>query len=229
MATGTQKAIGFLMASQRPQNEWYLNEGVAWVDSAAVLAGIPIGSRSDGLMVKIGTELWWFKADLTTLEKVPVTAATSAALVTLLDSAVLFTDPGTGKNVEAALAEVMTKANATNAAVTAMGSIKQTDYKITLPAAASVAARVAGAVAGTDYPTGWTLAADSAVNLLVTHTLTGRKVAGVNVFEINGADERLLTPFNSAYSGVLVNGLTVKIEGLAPTLLALRIELFINL
>ncbi len=227
--TGTQKAIGFLMASQRPLNEYYLNESVAWVDSAAVLAGIPAGSRSDGLMVKIGTELWWFKADLTTLEKVPVTAATSAALVTLLDSAVLFTDPGGGKNVEAALAEVMTKANATNAAVAAMGSVKQADYKITLPAAASVAARVAGAVSGTDYPAGWTLAADSAVNLLVTHTLTGRKTAGVNVFEIDGANERLLKPFEAAYSGVLVNGLTVKIEGLAPTLLALRIEIFINL
>lgn len=225
MATGTECLISKKMVSQLPLNAWYLNEAVAWVDTAAVLATVPVGSRSDGMLFKIGLELWWFKADLTTLEKVPVTAATSAALVSILDAAALYDST----DVEAALAEVMTKVNATNSEVSAMGSIKQTDYKITLPAAASVAARIAGAVAGTDYPTGWTLAADSAVNLLVTHTLTGRKVSGVNVFEIDGANERLLKPFEAAYSGVLVNGLTVKIEGLAPTLLALRIEIFVNL
>lgn len=225
MSTGTSKVIGFLMSAQRPLNEYYLNEGVAWVDSAAVLAGIPIGSRSDGLLVKIGTELWWFKADLTTLEKVPVAAATSAALVSLLDAAALYDST----DVEAALAEVMTKVNATNSTVSAMGSIKQSNYTITLPASSSVAGRIAGAVETTDYPTGWTLSADSGVNLLVTHTLTGRKVSGVNVFEIDGANERLLPPFSEAYSGILVNGLTVKIEGLAPTLLAIRVEIFVNL
>ena len=41
MSTGTQKLIGLLMQTQRPLDEHYLNEGVAWADEAAVLAGIP--------------------------------------------------------------------------------------------------------------------------------------------------------------------------------------------
>lgn len=225
MATGTQKVIGFAMTTQRPLNEYYLNEGVAWVDEAAVLAGIPSGSRSDGMQVKIGTDLYWFKADLSTLEKVPVDAATTAASVAITDSGDLYTST----DVEAALAEVKTQANATDAEIAALTGGEQTNFTINLGAYSSVAARVAAATETTDYPTGWVLAANSTVNLLITHTLTGRKVSGVNVWEIDGANERLLTPFSSAYSGVLVNGLTCLIEGLAPTLLAIRIEIFTNL
>jgi len=90
-----------------------------------------------------------------------------------------------------------------------------------LPASASVSGRISGAT----IPLGWVIAADSSVNLLVTHTLTGRKIAAVNVFEIDGSNERLSVPFMTAYSGVLSNGLTVLIEGLNPSPLALRIEL----
>ena len=100
--------------------------------------------------------------------------------------------------------------------------------RITLPAAASVAARVAAASAPTNYPTGWTLAANSTVNLLITHTLTGKKIASVTVYEIDSPGERLLVPFGSAFTGVLGNATTVLIEGLAPTTLALRIELTFN-
>lgn len=102
--------------------------------------------------------------------------------------------------------------------------------RISFGAYSSVAARVAGATVTTDYPTGWTLAVSSVTNLLITHTLTGRKLAGCNIFEIDGANERMLSLKETylAYTGILCNGLTVLIEGLAPTALAIRIELIFD-
>jgi hypothetical protein len=230
MATGTVRVIGNIMATQRPLDEHYLNEGVAWVDTAAVLAGVPLGSRSPGKLIDIAGVLYWFEDDKTTLSTVFAAALPIASQVTIADAGSLFTDPGTGKQVEAALAEVKTQANATDATIAGMGTgTLQTCFRIDLvTASGSVAARVAGATETTDYPTGWTLAANATVNLLVTHTLTGRKLSSVNIFEIDGANERLLKPFESAFSGVLCNGLTVLIEGLAPVALALRIELIFN-
>ena len=212
------------MQTQRPLDEHYLNEGSDWADVATALAGIPSGSRSSGKLVMIAGVLYKFKSNLTELE-IATGQTTLASAITIADSGVLY---GAG-NVEDALAEVKTQANALQTAVENLGTVGQTVYTVTLPASGTVAGRVSGAVSGTNYPTGWTLAADSSVNLLITHTLTGRKIASVNVFEINGSDERLLVPFSSAYTGVLNNGLTVKIEGIAPTTLALRIELFFNL
>jgi hypothetical protein len=219
MATGSEKVIGFIMAAQRPLNEYYLNEGVAWADEAAVLAGIPSGSRSEYMLVNIAGVLYWFLPDLTTLE--PFTAAgVQTALQTLIaDSGDLYD----ADNVEDALAEVM--AYAMTVALSIPSGVTQTVYSIDLTAQTTVAARVAAATETTDYPTGWTLAANSTTNLLVTHNLTGRKIAAVNVFEIDGTNERLLVPFDAAYSGILANGATVLIEGLAPTILAIRIEL----
>lgn len=225
MTTGTDKLIGFLMATQRPLDEHYLNDGVAWMDVAAALAGIPLGSRSQFKLVNIAGALYWFKANLTELEAVTAASLQTAAEVTIADISELYT----AENVEDALAEVKNQANATDTVVNGLTGLAPEIYKITLPAAANVAARVAAAVEGTDYPTGWVLAVNSSVNLLITHILTGRKVSAVNIFEIDGANERLLANFSSAYTGILVNDLTCLIEGLAPTALALRIELFINL
>jgi hypothetical protein len=216
---GTEKVIGFKMMSQRPLNEWYLNDGVAWVDEAAVLAGIPSGSRSEFMFVNIAGVLYWFLADLTTLEAVTVSNLQDAEQVAIDDTGGLYD----ADNVEDALAEVM--AYVVTVAGSIPSDITQTVYSIDLTSQTTVAARVAAATETTDYPTGWTLAANSTTNLLITHTLTGRKIAAVNVFEIDGSDERLLVPFDAAYSGILVNGATVLIEGLAPTILAIRIEL----
>jgi hypothetical protein len=216
---GTEKVIGFKTMSQRPLNEWYLNNGVAWVDEAAVLAGIPSGSRSEFMFVNIAGVLYWFLADLTTLEAVTVSNLQDAEQVAIDDTGGLYD----ADNVEDALAEVM--AYAVTVASSIPSDITQTVYSIDLTAQTTVAARVVAATETTDYPTGWTLAANSTTNLLITHTLTGRKIAAVNVFEIDGSDERLLVPFDAAYSGILTNGATVLIEGLAPTILAIRIEL----
>lgn len=97
--------------------------------------------------------------------------------------------------------------------------------QILLSASADVATRISG---GATIPDGWSVAADSTVNLVITHTLTGRKIAFVNVFEIDGADERLVKPFEDAYSGILANGLTIKLEGLDTLALPLRIELIFD-
>lgn len=223
MATGTQKVIGFAMASQRPLNEYYLNESVPWATTGAALAGIPIGSRSAGMQINIAGVLYWFLADLTTLATVFSGSLPIASQVTILDAGALYA----AANVEDALAEVKTQADAADAAIAGITTV-QTTFNIDLSAQSSVAARVAAAIETTDYPTGWILAAQSSVNLLVTHTLTGRKLSNINVYEIDGANERLLKPFESAFSGVVCNGLTVLIEGLAPTLLAIRIELIFN-
>ena len=98
------------------------------------------------------------------------------------------------------------------------------DYAITLTAQASVAARVAAAVEGTDYPTGWTLAATDSVNLTITET-TGKTFASIVVWEESGSGWQISRPFNEAYSRVYAESGTIIIEGLNPAVLALRIEL----
>ena len=76
-----------------------------------------------------------------------------------------------------------------------------TKYRITLPAAASVAARCLDAVEGTDYPMGWTVAAGATVtDLDITHNL-GLRIASVSIFSVVGGAESLLIG-NAAYSGV---------------------------
>ena len=222
--TGTEKSIGFKMASQRPLNELFLNEGAPWADEAEVLAGIDIAFRSPGLLVNIDSVLYWFDEGLTTLSTVYTSSAPDAVDVPITDTGGLYD----ATEVEAALAEVMTAHNALQAEVDGFGTgTEQTLFRINLTAQSTVAARVAAATETTDYPTGWVLAASSVVNLLVTHTLTGRNIASVQVWEIDGATERLLVPFSSAFSGVLGNtsATTVLIEGLAPTVKAIRIIL----
>ena len=97
--------------------------------------------------------------------------------------------------------------------------------QILLSASSDVATRISG---GATIPSGWSVAADSGVNLLITHTLTGRKIVDVKVFEIDGDNERMIKPFEDAYSGILANGLTVKLEGLDTVALPLRIELIFD-
>lgn len=225
MATGTQKVIGFIMAAQRPLDEHYLNEGVTWASTAEALAGIPSGSRSPFKLINVAGALYWFLADKSTLQAVTVATLQNAVDVPITDAGDLYD----ATEVEAALAEVMTYALSLEATITGLGTVRQSVFSINLGAYSSVAARVAAASAPTNYPTGWTIAANNTVNLMVMHDVTGRKLAGVNVYEINGSDERLLVPFSSAYTGILCNGSTVLIEGLAPTTLALRIEILFNL
>ena len=219
--TGTPLVIGFIPATQRPIEEYYLNETVAWTDEAEALSGIPLESRSDGMTVKIGLVEYWFLADLTTLELKSNSNQQTAVEVPITDAGDLYD----ATEVETALQEVMSYANTIAADVAALAIIQQVVYTINFTEPdKSVAARVSHAIETEDYPTGWTLAANLTYNLLITHTLT-RKLAAVNIFEIDGTAQRLLVPFSSSFTGVLCDGYTILIEGIAPVDLAVRIEL----
>lgn len=99
-------------------------------------------------------------------------------------------------------------------------------YSINLPAASTVAGRIAGAVAPTNFPTGWTLTADGN-NLIVTHGLN-REIATVSVFSKNLLISRQLFG-NAAYSGIYQNYLAVYnnvvIESLATVVTEITIKL----
>jgi len=103
---------------------------------------------------------------------------------------------------------------------------KGNPYQINMPAG-NITAKIAGA---TFLPLGWATVAQSGdYDAMVTHILTGRKVGFVNVFEIDGSNERLLSfDKGTAYTGIVGNGLTIKLEGLAPTTLPIRIEFIID-
>lgn len=98
---------------------------------------------------------------------------------------------------------------------------------ITLPAYQAVTQRIANAVEGTDYETGWVLAADgSGYDLIITHGL-GANLLSVKIFEINGdGTQRELPNFSYGCTGILQNTTNqITIEGLVQDILPLRIEL----
>ena len=218
--------IGFKSTTGRPIQEAYLNNNVPWASEAEALAGIDIGLRHKFMPLIIVDQLYWFKADCTTLEPVTFPATVKAEDVTLADLAGIFD----AENVEDALAEVMGFANALYIIIQDLLKLKQNPYTINFTSSSgSVATRISAAIETTDYPTGWTLEVDDTYNLLVTHNLTGRKIADIKVFEINGSAERMLSfDRGTAYTGVVGNGLTVLIEGFAPNPLPMRVELIFN-
>lgn len=73
-------------------------------------------------------------------------------------------------------------------------------YSITLPYSTTVAGRIALAVSGVDYPSGWTLTADG-LNLVVTHNLT-RWASNVAVFAKTTGTERQQLFNTAAYNGI---------------------------
>ena len=206
------------MTSQLPLDAHYLSEGAAWIDEADAKAGILIGSRSPYKMLIIGSSLYWFLPDLTTLQPVTISTIQDALGVAITDPSDLFVS----ENVENALAEIMTYAQSLGESISSIGDLKQNQFPIIFGAYSTVANRVANVIY---KPAGWTIAASGGTNLLITHNLN-RKCSGVNVFEIGTTKDRLLPPFSQAYSGVESDTSTILIEGLAPTLLGIRIILF---
>ena len=97
-----------------------------------------------------------------------------------------------------------------------LDSLEKNVYWFKLPAASTVAGRCAAAVEGTDYPTGWTLSADtSPVDLLIVHDL-GRRCASVTIFSVDGTTEQQLFG-NAAYSSIynLDSANQIRISALA--------------
>lgn len=106
-----------------------------------------------------------------------------------------------------------------------LADLKRNLYQINMPSG-SLVTKIAGA---TFLPIGWaTIAQTGDYNATITHTLTGRKIGFVNVFEIDGGERLLSFDKGTAYTGIVGNVATVLIEGLAPTTLPIRIELIFD-
>jgi len=216
---GSAITQGFYTITQRPIDEAYLNNAVPWATAAEALAGIPVGNRYSGQLINVLGVIHIFSTDLTTLEPLSISNDQTAAEVPIVDAGEFFE----ADNVEDALQEVGSELTIIN---TALETLKSNPYQINMPAG-NITTKVAGA---SFLPLGWATVAQSGdYDAIVTHILTGRKVGFVNVFEIDGSNERLLS-FNkgTAYTGIVGNGLTIKLEGLAPTTLPIRIEFIID-
>lgn len=99
-------------------------------------------------------------------------------------------------------------------------------FSIDLPSASTVAGRIALAVEGTDYPTGWVLTADEG-DLIITHGLN-RQIANVSVFSKNLLISRQLFG-NAAYSGIYQNYLSVYNNVVIESLATIETDITIKL
>lgn len=101
----------------------------------------------------------------------------------------------------------------------------ESPYPITLPSDTTVAGRILNLTEGTDYPTGWSLSVgETEFDLLITHN-KGKKIFDVKVYSVDSlGKERMLIPFNNAYSGILaVDSNSVQVEALAAVQRQLKI------
>ena len=102
-------------------------------------------------------------------------------------------------------------------------------FTITLPAGGDVSTRVAGAVAGVDYPLTWVLAADgiNPADLNITHNLN-KRIAFCNIYSVSGGIDRILGG-TAAFSGLVGTSLNIcKIESLATFGSQIRIHLIFS-
>ena len=98
-------------------------------------------------------------------------------------------------------------------------------YSITLPYSTTVAGRIALAVSGVDYPSGWTLTADG-LNLVVTHNLV-RWASNVTVFAKTTGTERQQLFNTAAYNGITcLSSNALKVYSLAT--ISKDIVIYIN-
>lgn len=210
--TGAPIDIGFISTTGRPIQETYLDNAVAWISEAAALAGIDEGARHPFMPLVIGTTLYWFLADKTTLEPITLASVQAAIDVLITDTAEIYD----ALNVEDALAEVMAYAMSLDIAIAALPILPIMET-INLPAAANLVAKVAAAAETTDYPTGWTLEVTDGVNLTITHGL-GKEIDHVTVKKVVGAVKKILKPYSTAYSDVSATTTSILvIEGIDPS------------
>ena len=107
-----------------------------------------------------------------------------------------------------------------------LSGLNQTVFTLTLPNGASIAARIAGTIAGTNYPLTWTIAVSGGNpnDMLITHGL-GRVIADVKVYSVSGTALTMLN-FNGAYSAIVANDTNnLLIQGLATIALPIVIQL----
>lgn len=97
--------------------------------------------------------------------------------------------------------------------------------RLTLPASDEVSGRITGATLDTGITS---IAAVDGTDLLITHTLTGRKIVAINVFSTDTGVDRWLPSGSIGYAGFTGDATTVTIEGLTNIDLPLRIELIFS-
>lgn len=110
---------------------------------------------------------------------------------------------------------VLTDNNYTDEEKAKLELLKQDVFTIYLPSYDNVSERCENAVETTDYPTGWILDEDvDDKDISITHNLN-RRIANVNVFQVDNGEERFLRG-NMAYSGyVAVSKNRLVINGLS--------------
>lgn len=216
--------LQFIVSIVANGNEHYLKDGFPYVDEADVLANFPLADRSVFDKVNIDGVDYWFNPDVNTLKPY-------VGVLALADGSITppkFADMPAktiyyNKEAFASIPQINTLAQLKIDLGINNTNVKQTLYEITMPAG-DLVTKVAGAVF-TDSTWG-AVSQSGDYDALVSHNLTGRKISFVNVFEIDAGNERMLSfDKGTAYSGILGIGDTVLIEGLAPTLLPIRIEL----
>lgn len=101
-------------------------------------------------------------------------------------------------------------------------------FSVSLPPSTTVAGRIAGAVEGTDYPTGWTLAVGSnATDLVIVHDME-RHIASVNIYALVPGGYHQLLMNTAAYNGIQSQSNAITINSLATVNLRIYIELIFS-
>lgn len=151
---------------------------------------------------------------------------TEAEILAILGKASLYSQAETDALLLNKVDKVTGKSLLADTEIARLLTIKSNPYQINMPAG-NITTKIAGA---TFSPAGWaTIAQSGDYDAIITHTLTGRKARFVNIFEVNGSDENLLSfDKGTAYTGITNNGLTTKIKGLAPTTLAINVNLIFD-
>lgn len=205
-------------------NPHYLNDGVPYVDQAEVFADFPLEDRNVFDKVNVAGVDYWFKPDVLTLEPYVGSLALADGSITppkfadMPAKTIYYNKENTvGIPQINTLEQLKIDLGINN------NNVKQTLYEIQMPAG-NLVTKVAGATF-TDSVWGTIVQSDD-YDVVITHNLTGRDIAFVNVWENNNGKHRLLSfDKGTAYTTVESENNLVTIFGLAPTLLPIRIEL----
>ena len=203
--------------------KYYLNEGVPYTDIQDVFDNYPLADRTPYATVNINGIEYQFDITCTVLSEkfVNQTIANGSLpfskLINVAQNSVLFRVSAGNGPIE--VVDLTVLRDALN--IPQLTSTPKV-FKITLPAAGSLAGRILNPI---ELPNGWNLAVSNGVNLIITHN-TEKEIAFINVYEYNNGVKRLNRPFYDAYNGYSEFGSDVTIEGLNPV--ALPISIFME-
>jgi len=211
-------------------NSYYLNGGVPWINTDAVLAGFPLVDRKQYDTVNIAGIEYQFQADRTTLilKSVSTTVEDNSVsnnkLANLMPQGYLMyrKSVGNGNPEYQSLATLRNDLNIPTVSDVA----RQNVIQISFPTTGTIAERIDDAV----VQDGIVLAAigDNGKNLSITHNLVGREFAYATVKSTDLLGKKtVLVPFRDAYSGLTESESTIIIAGLAGQFNDLKLDVFL--